>query len=304
MGVAGAPDRAAERAVPADVGDARRHHAARGRPDPSHRPRDRRRHVDAAPCPAGERVCLDARAGDPRAADRDWSGAGVRRALHPGFGPGTCAGTDQHQGRNPRGARRDRRGAGRLPVLLGIRQDAVAARPHGRRRAPRRHAAALPPPRRDAHAARSAQGRLRHRHAGCRHQRADPHRAVQRAVEVRRHPSAPAAGARVPADRGPRRPGGLRHHRTRRRRGAGARDRERPARPQGRRRPQEAQAHPAQEAAGGLRVVGSGHVREAVDRHPGAARLADEGQSRDGARRHLSPRRRPGVLGAAAARER
>ncbi len=89
----------------------------------------------------------------------------------------------------------------------GVRQDAVAAGPHGHRRAPRRDAAALPPPRRDAHPAGPAQGRLRHRHARRRHQRPDPHGAVQRTVEVRRHPPAPPAGPRVPADRRTRRTG-------------------------------------------------------------------------------------------------
>ena len=46
-----------------------------------------------------------------------------------------------------------------------------------------------------------AQGHLRHRHPRRRHQRADPHRRLQRAVEVRRHPHPAAPGARVPPDR-------------------------------------------------------------------------------------------------------
>ena len=68
---------------------------------------------------------------------------------------------------------------------------------------------------------------LRHRHPGRRHQRADPHRALHRARQVRRHQAAGAPDAGVPADRrtgGPRR---LRHGRLRRRTGPRARHRER-----------------------------------------------------------------------------
>ena len=51
------------------------------------------------------------------------------------------------------------------------------------RRAPRGDAAEVPPARRAARAGRPAQGHLRHRHPRRRHQRADPHRAVHRAVK-------------------------------------------------------------------------------------------------------------------------
>ena len=46
-----------------------------------------------------------------------------------------------------------------------------------------------------------AQGHLRHRHPRRGHQRADPHRAVHRLVQVRRQGEPAAAGARVPPDR-------------------------------------------------------------------------------------------------------
>ena len=45
LGLAGTAARAAAGAVPADVGDARRRHQVRGRPDPAHRPADRRGHA-------------------------------------------------------------------------------------------------------------------------------------------------------------------------------------------------------------------------------------------------------------------
>ncbi len=271
LGVAGAADRAAPGPVPADVGDARRHLDVRGRPGAPYRTRDHGRQLDRATGPAGQRVRHVARAGDPRAAHRDGPDPGVRRPLHPALGTRAGAGADQHQGRDPRGARHHRRRAGRLPVLVGVRQDAVAAHPDGRRRAPRRDAAALPPARRDADPAGPAQGRVRHRHPRRRHQRADPHRPVQRTVEVRRHPPAPAPGARVPADRRARRTGRLRHDRPRRRRGSRARHRERPTRAQGRRRSQEAAQGQPQEGARGFRVVGREDLREALDRYAGVS---------------------------------
>ncbi len=52
----------------------------------------------------------------------------------------------------------------------------------------------VPAARRAARPGRPAQGHLRHRHPRRRHQRADPHgRAVHRAEQVRRHPAAAAA---------------------------------------------------------------------------------------------------------------
>ena len=53
----------------------------------------------------------------------------------------------------------------------------------------------------------AAAGHLRHRHPRRRHQRADPHRAVHGAGQVRRQPAAGAAHPGVPPDRRPRRAG-------------------------------------------------------------------------------------------------
>ena len=94
-----------------------------------------------------------------------------------------------------------------------------------------------------------AEGHLRHRHARRRHQRADPHRAVHRAVQVRRDQDPAAAGPRVPPDRRAGRPGRVRHHRHGGRAGPRARDRERAGAGQGRGRPEEAAQGGAQEAA-------------------------------------------------------
>ena len=63
------------------------------------------------------------------------------------------------------------------------------------------HAPPLPAAGRDPRAGRAAQGHLRHRHPRRRHQRADPHRAVHGAGQVRRHAHPRAQGPRVPPDR-------------------------------------------------------------------------------------------------------
>ena len=68
---------------------------------------------------------------------------------------------------------------------------------------------------------------------------------LHRTGEVRRVAATGAQGARVPPDRGPRRPRGVRHQRLGRRPGAGARHRQREGGREGRRRPQEAQQGPA-----------------------------------------------------------
>ena len=149
-----------------------------------------------------------------------------------------------------RAARRDRRGDRRVPLHHGVRQDPLAARARRHRRAPRRHAAALPPARRDARAARAAAGHLRHRHARRRHQRADPHGAASRrsrsttgsgcgssarasSTRSRGAPAAPATTPPAPSScMAP-------EHEIE---NAGRR-------PQGRRRPEEAQEDRAQEGA-------------------------------------------------------
>ena len=133
---------------------------------------------------------------------------------------------------------RDRRADRQLPVRVrASAEDAVPAGPARHRRAPRGHAAQVPPAGRDAGPGRAAQGHLRHRHPGRRHQRADPHRAVHRAVQVRRHPDPAAHRAGVPPDRRAGRAGRVRHHGPGGRAGARARDRERAGAGQGGRRP-------------------------------------------------------------------
>ena len=101
---------------------------------------------------------------------------------------------------------------GAFRFTAGLRQDALQARARGDRRPPRGHAAALPAARRAARADRAAEGDLRHRHAGRRHQRPDPDGRLHRPGEVRRHQPPAAEGARVPPDRGPRGPRRVRHH--------------------------------------------------------------------------------------------
>ena len=167
------------------------------------------------------------------------------------------------QGRHPRATGCDRRGDRRVPVLGGVRCDPVAPGPRRNRGAPRRHAAEVPPARRDARPARAAAGDLRHRHARRRHQRADPHRAAHRAHQVRRHPDAAAERARVPPGRRSGRPRRIRHRRRGRRRGARARDRERPRRGEGRRRPEGAQEARQEAGARGIRQLGGGQLRAA-----------------------------------------
>ena len=137
------------------------------------------------------------------------AGADLHRALHPGRGDRAGAGADERQRLHPGGEGRHRRADRQLPVRRRLRQDAVPAGPARHRRAPRRHAAQVPAAGGDPGPGRPAEGHLRHRHARRRHQRADPHRAVHRAVQVRRDQDPAAAGARVPPDRraGPAGPG-------------------------------------------------------------------------------------------------
>ncbi len=67
-----------------------------------------------------------------------------------------------------------------------LRQDSAAAAGRRGGRAPRGHAAALPPARGAPRPAGALAGHLRHRHARCRHQRAHPHRGAHAAHQVRR----------------------------------------------------------------------------------------------------------------------
>ena len=227
-------------------------------------------------------------------------GAGVRRALHPGRRARTRAGAHQHQRVHPRGEGPDRRADRRLPVQPRLRQDPVATGEARHRRAPRRDAAEVPPPRRAARPGRPAQGHLRHRHPRRRHQRADPHGGVHRPVasttdavsgcsrraSSTRSPDAPDGPASTP-------PGTVvvqapehvvENHRLVL---------------EGRRRPQEAQAGAAQEGARGAGDLDRGHVRPAGRRRARGAGVPDAGHPRDAAQRDR-PRGRP-VRGDAAA---
>ena len=147
-----------------------------------------------------------------------------------------------------------------------------------------------------------AQGHLRYGHPRRRHQRADPHGAVHRPVEVRRGADPAAQGPRVPPDRRPGRAGRLRHPRHGHRAGPRARHRQRADAGQGRRRPEEAAQGGPQEAAGGQHRLGPAHLRPAGRRRPGAADLVVPGVARDAAQR-AGPRRRP-VRGDAAPADR
>ncbi len=191
----------------------------------------------------------------------------------------------------PPGKGRDRGDDRELPVRLRLRQDAVPAGAARHRRAPRRHAAQVPQARRDPRPGRPAQGHLRHRHPRRRHQRADPHRRLHRAGQVRRQEDPAAPGARVPPDRRPGRAGGLRHRGPRRGAGARARHREREVLRQGprqdrRRRRAGPPAGRQEEAARGDDLLGQAHLRAARRRRARAAHLVLHRHPRDGAQRH------------------
>ncbi len=184
----------------ATLGDVTR---LRRRPDPAHRAADRRRRARRErPVPLIFSYAIDAAARDARGAAGDHAGAGLRRALHPGRRAGAGPGADERQRRAP-GPRRTR----------SPRRSATSGSPPASaRRCPGWSGTAsacttpgmlpeVPPAGRDARPGRAAQGHLRHRHPRRRHQRADPHRAVHRAVQVRRHPDPAAQGPRVPPDR-------------------------------------------------------------------------------------------------------
>ena len=153
---------------------------------------------------------IDAAARDPEGTAQHQPGPGLRGALHPGGGAGAGAGADERERLHPGREGRHRRPDRQLPVHGRVRQDPVPAGAARHRRAPRRHAAPVPAAGRDAGPGGPAQGHLRHRHPRRGHQRADPHRAVHRAVQVRRDQDPAAAGARVPPDRRAGGPGGVR----------------------------------------------------------------------------------------------
>ena len=252
LGVAGPAALPSQRAVPADVGHARRRLQDHRGPHPPHRPRDRVGERCRASGPAQLRLVAGAAARAAGTARGRGPGARLRRALHPGLGDRARQRAALGQALHARGARCDRRGDRRLPLHRRVRPDAVAAGAQRDRRPPRGDAAALPALGRAARADRQAEGDLRDRHARCRHQRPDPHGRVHRAGEVRRHPPPAAQGARVSPDRRPRGPRRLRHRRHRDRAGARARDRACPGGGQGGREGQEAAAQEGARGRGQL----------------------------------------------------
>ena len=182
LGLAGAAARAAAGAVPADVGHARRRHAASsddltrrtGRPTAvvtlgraagaADLLRTRRRR-----CTRRSRSCSTTEQAPVYVVHFTQAAALERAQALMSVNVCTRAEKDAI-------AEADRR----LPVHRRLRQDAVPAGPARHRRAPRRHAAQVPPAGGDARPGRAAQGHLRHRHPRRRHQRADPHGAVHR----------------------------------------------------------------------------------------------------------------------------
>ncbi len=259
-----------------------------------------------APGAAGLLLGDDPSRRHPRGADRGPAGPGVRRALHAGGRRRARHLAARGQTRcpaDPRGARRDQRATGRLPLRSGLRQDPAQAGAPRHRRPPRRDAAALPPSGGAAGPGRTAGRHLRDGHPRGGHQRADPDGAVHRAREVRRHQTTHPPLARVHADRGPRRPGRLRHHGLRRRPGTRARHRQRDRPEEDRRRPQEAARLPPQEGARRRSRLVGGDLRQAGVGHPRTARLPHEGRQRDADQRRRPQRRRLPDPAAAAHRQ-
>ena len=142
LGLAGAADRAAAGAVPADVRDARRRHPVRGGPDPPHRPADRGRsaaptgpvplHFSYALTPLHETLEELLTTHQAPVYVVHFTQAAALERAQALMSVNVC--TPGREGR-------DRRGDRRLPVHRRLRQGAVPAGPPRHRRAPRRHAA-------------------------------------------------------------------------------------------------------------------------------------------------------------------
>ena len=282
----------AARPVPADVGDARRRHGARATTSRA-APAARRRWSTppSGPCrstsPGRSSRCTSC-SRSSCAADQapiyvvHFTQASAIERAQSLLSAKLCT-------REERDAIADAIGGFRFTAGFGR---TLPARAHRHRRPPRRHAAALPAARRAARAARPAEGHLRHRHARRRHQRPDPHRALHRPGEVRRHEPPAAEGARVPPDRRPRRARRLRHSRLRGRAGARARHRERAARwPRPATTPRSA-ARCRSEAAG-RRGLWTEETFERLARGARAAGLAHARQPLDAPQRHRPARRTP-----------
>ena len=246
-----------QRAVPAHVGHARRRLPVRGRPDPAHRPADRRRRAQpSGPCRCSSRYATTPIHETIEELLHDRPGAGLRRPLHPGRRAGARAGADQHQGRAPaaeRDAIAEAIGAFRFSAGFGRTLSRLVRHGIGVH-----HAGMLPRYRRLVE--QLAQAGLLKVICGTDTLGVGINVPIRTVVltalskydgQRQRH----LQGPRVPPDRRPRRAGRLRHRRHGRRPGARARDRERAAARQGRRRPEEAAQGGAQEGARGLRVL-------------------------------------------------
>ncbi len=156
------------------------------------------------------RVPRDTPGDDDRRTRRGRQGAGLRRQLHPARLRPARPEPDQsealHEGREEGDLRR-RRG---LPLRHRLWQAGTAVPELRDRHSPRRAAAEVPAAGREARPARAAQGHCRHGHSGRRRQRADPHRALQPAQQVRRPGRGDPQGPGLPADRRAGRPQGIR----------------------------------------------------------------------------------------------
>ena len=213
--MAGAAAGAQGRAVRRDERHPGGHLALRGGVARAHRPprgAGRRRRAARAP---GVRVRGGPPAGHCRAPARRGPLARVHRALLPARRGGHRQ-VLRPQLPGPQGPQGPDRGRpGGRPLRAGLRPDPALPAGPGRRRPPRGDAAALPAPRRTPHPAGPAAHRVRHRHPGGRHQRADPHGPDDLPHQVRRRADAPPERPRVPPDRGPGGARGLRHGRFR-----------------------------------------------------------------------------------------
>ena len=210
LGVAGAAHHPAPGSVSPDVGHARRHVRHHGPHGGLQRPRIGVGAVLRPPGAARLQLPRDPAARDHRGPGGGRQGAHLPGQLHPARLRRDGAEADQHaahhQGRKGRDPRRGRECALHDPLRQG-----VPAFPRLRhRRPPRRPASEVPAPGGAARAARVAQGDLRHRHPRRRHQHPAADGALHQARQVRRPQGVAAQGARVQADRRPRRAQGLR----------------------------------------------------------------------------------------------
>ena len=192
--LAGAAAHDAAGALPADVGDARRHAVLRGRASRALNGRADG-HGEVRRSPGAARVRLLARSRCAQTIEK-LVDEGKTPVYVVHFTQADAAGSAQDftslkictQGAEGRDRGADRRLRVQQPVRR--RHPQVAAARH--RPAPRGAAPEVPRARRAARAGGTAEGDLRHGHARRGHQRADPHGAVHAAVQVRRPEDRPS----------------------------------------------------------------------------------------------------------------